>query len=146
MSGDHVEVRRGAYHDSVTLMQVSRQVADVDGVEAAQVAMGTELNLDFMRGVGFDPPADAGPNDLVVAVRATGDDAVAAALARLEEVLTTTGGGAGDGLGGRDPEPRTIGSAVRRAAEPPSLALVSVPGPHAFTEAVSYTHLTLPTN
>jgi FdrA protein len=137
VSGDHVEVRRGAYHDSVTLMQVSRQVADVDGVEAAQVAMGTELNLDFMRGAGFDPPADAGPNDLVVAVRAGGDDAVSAALSRLDEVLTTTGGGSGDGLGGRDPEPRTIGSAVRRAAEPPFLALVSVPGPHAFTEAWS---------
>jgi FdrA protein len=137
MTDAHVEVRRGAYHDSVTLMQVSRQVADVDGVEAAQVAMGTELNLDFMRGAGFDPPVDAGPNDLVVAVRAGGDDAVSAALSRLEEVLTTTGGGAGDGLGGRDPEPRTIGSAVRRAAEPPSLALVSVPGPHAFTEAWS---------
>jgi FdrA protein len=133
----HVEVRRGAYHDSVTLMQVSRQVADVDGVEAAQVAMGTELNLDFLRGMGFEPPADAGPNDLVVAVRSATDDGLAVALERLETVLTTTGAGSGDGLGGRDPEPRTIGSAVRRSAEPPSLALVSVPGPHAFTEAWS---------
>ena len=31
--------------------------------------MGTELNLDFLRGMGFEPP-DSGPNDLVVAVRA----------------------------------------------------------------------------
>lgn len=137
MTGAHVEVRRGAYHDSVTLMQVSRSVSDAEGVEAAQVAMGTELNLDFLRGMGFDPPAEAGPNDLVVAVRATSDDALGAALARLEEVLTTSGGGGGDGLGGRDPEPRTIGSAVRRSPEPPSLALVSVPGSHAFTEAWS---------
>ena len=65
----HVEVRKGAYYDSVTLMQVSRQVSDVDDVDAAQVAMGTELNLDFLRGMGFEPP-DSGPNDLVVAVRA----------------------------------------------------------------------------
>ena len=56
-----VEVRRGTYHDSVTLMLVSRTVADVDGVTAAQVAMGTELNLDVLRGMGFAPPPDVGP-------------------------------------------------------------------------------------
>ena len=44
----HVEVRQGAYHDSVTLMQVSRDVAAVDGVLSAQVAMGTELNLSLI--------------------------------------------------------------------------------------------------
>ncbi|MDQ1660442.1 MAG: hypothetical protein QOJ68_422, partial [Blastococcus sp.] len=33
---EHVEVRRGAYHDSVTLMQVSRDVSAVEGVTAAQ--------------------------------------------------------------------------------------------------------------
>ncbi|HEX7187881.1 MAG TPA: FdrA family protein [Actinomycetes bacterium] len=133
----HVEVRRGAYHDSVTLMQVSRDVATVDGVAAAQVAMGTGLNLDLMRGMGFDPPAEAGPNDLVVAVRADDDGSLQAALARLDSALTASSAGSSDGLGGRDPEPRTVTSAVRRSAEEPTLALVSVPGPHAFTEAWS---------
>src|SRR6185369_5036514 len=49
---DVLEVRRGAYYDSVTLMLVSRDVLAVDGVSAAQVAMGTELNLDRLRGTG----------------------------------------------------------------------------------------------
>ena len=40
---DHLEVRSGAYYDSVSLMQVSRQVANASGVRAAQVAMATEL-------------------------------------------------------------------------------------------------------
>lgn len=31
----HVELRRGAYADSVTLLQVSRTVQGVDGVAAA---------------------------------------------------------------------------------------------------------------
>ncbi|HEX7189538.1 MAG TPA: FdrA family protein, partial [Actinomycetes bacterium] len=111
MTGDmHVEVRRGAYHDSVTLMQVSRDVAAVDGVAAAQVAMGTGLNLDLMRGMGFDPPAEAGPNDLVVAVRADDDSSLQAALARLDSALTASSAGSSDGLGGRDPEPRTVTS------------------------------------
>ena len=34
----HVEVRAGAYADSVTLLQVSRTVQGIEGVAAAQVA------------------------------------------------------------------------------------------------------------
>jgi FdrA protein len=132
---EHVEVRPGAYHDSVTLMQVSRDVAAVDGVHDAQVAMGTDLNLDLLRGMGFDPPA-AGPNDLVVAVRADDDPAVQQALAALTQALTATGSRGLGGTGGAAPAPRTIGSAARRTADHPDLALVSVPGPHAFTEAM----------
>ena len=134
----HVEVRQGSYHDSVTLMQVSRDVTATEGVVSAQVAMGTELNLDLLRGMGFEPPGDAGPNDMVVAVRASDEDALAEALRRVVAALAaSSAGGSGDGLGGRVPEPRTVTSAVRRSAEPPTLAVVSVPGAHAFTEAMS---------
>jgi FdrA protein len=134
MSTETVEVRRGAYVDSVSLMQVSRDVAAVDGVSAAQVAMGTELNLDLLRGMGFAPPADAGPNDLVVAVRAEDDNALERATAALEQALAAVSAGS-SGSFGDEPPPRTIGSATRRAGGA-DLALVSVPGPHAFTEAM----------
>ena len=73
---DQVEIRTGAYYDSVSLMQVSRSVAAAPGVEAAQVAMATELNLDVIRSMGFEVPG-AGPNDLVVAIR--GDESGIAA-------------------------------------------------------------------
>ncbi len=134
---EHIEVRQGAYHDSVTLMQVSRDVTRVDGVSAAQVAMGTELNLDLMRGAGFAPPAGTGPNDLVVALRAADPETVAAALAALEAALAASSAGAagGAGLGGGEPAPRTVASAARRTGGA-DLALVSVPGPHAFTETM----------
>ena len=66
---DHVELRRGAYYDSVSLMQVSRKVASAPGVEAAQVAMATDLNPDVIRGMGFAIPDEVGPNDLIVAIR-----------------------------------------------------------------------------
>jgi FdrA protein len=128
-----IDVRRGAYHDSVTLMQVSRDVGAVVGVTAAQVAMGTGLNLDLMRGMGFTTPA-AGPNDLVVAVRADDEDAVARAVAAMELALAGGSGGAGS-ITGDEPVPRTVTSAARRTGGA-DLALVSVPGPHAFTEAM----------
>jgi len=65
----HVEVRSGQYHDSVQLMMVSRALAGLDGVRSAMVAMGTELNVGLLDGMGFAVPA-AGPNDLVVAIEA----------------------------------------------------------------------------
>jgi FdrA protein len=53
---DHVEIRRGAYADSVALLQVSRSVQGTPGVEAAQVAMATGLNLEVLTGMGFTVP------------------------------------------------------------------------------------------
>ena len=38
--------------------------------------MATELNVDVLRGMGFDVPAEAGPNDLVVALRTDTEDGV----------------------------------------------------------------------
>ena len=49
---EFVDIRRGAYYDSVTLMQVSATIAATPGITAAQVAMGTELNLEELAGKG----------------------------------------------------------------------------------------------
>lgn len=144
----HVEVRRGSYYDSVSLMQVSRTVAGVEGVSAALVAMATELNLDLLTGMGFTPPADAGPNDLVLAVRAEDDAGLERARAAADAALASIGGdGAGQGGGaalsdGQLP-PRTIATAARRGARgvaatagTAGVAVISVPGQHAFVEAM----------
>lgn len=131
----HVEVRRGRYVDSVSLMQVSAVVAAAPGVRKAQVAMATELNLDVLRGMGFDVPADAGSNDMVVAVAAESEDAVAAALVVLDDAVAAIGSGGGSGAGfGGEPEARTTRWAVERSGAP--LTVVSVPGEHAFAEAM----------
>lgn len=128
---DHLDVRRGAYADSVSLMQVSRRVGDVPGVHKALVAMGTELNLDLLTGMGF-ASVDAGPNDMVLAVRADDDAAIDAALAEVEAALAASSGGPtatfGDG-----PPPRTVRDAAALGGD---LALVSVPGEHAYVEAL----------
>ena len=112
---ERVEVRPGAYHDSVTLLQVSRAVAQVEGVDAAQVAMATDLNVEVLRRMGFDIPAGAGPNDLVVALRAVDDDALAAAEAAVVRELA--GGRPSDGAGqaARRPPPHHRFGSRRRA-------------------------------
>ena len=127
----HVETRVGAYADSVTLMQVTAQAQAVAGVQAAMVAMGTDLNLDLLTGLGMAAPATAGPNDLLVAIAADDAESLASALAVVDTALTArpaeqTGGEAAQ-------PPRTTLSAARRTG--PGLALISVPGHYAFAEA-----------
>jgi FdrA protein len=128
-----VELRQGAYRDSVTLMRASQAVADHDGVSAAIVAMATPLNLELYERLGFDPDAvaKATPNDLLVAVRAEDDGALAAALAEVEAQLTAVAAEAG--TAGAPPPPRTVAAALRGGG---TLALISVPGQHAFVEAM----------
>jgi FdrA protein len=130
-----VVVRRGAYHDSVTLMRVGRSLAALDGVVAAQSAMATELNRELLAEQGFEVPADAGPNDLVVAVRAVDSGALNRALDALPTLLTPAPEASSPGGLGVERPGRTTASAARRAPSA-TLALVSVPGPHAFAEAM----------
>lgn len=123
----HVELRRGAYADSVTLLQVSRDVAALPGVSRAQVAMATPLNLEVLAGMGFDVPPST-PNDLVVALEA---DDVDAALTAVDAALSSRRPSSGEA---QAVPPRTTRSALR--ADHADLVLVSVPGPSAAVEAM----------
>lgn len=126
----HVEVRPGVYQDSVALMQISRDLAGAAGVTAAQVAMGTPLNLEVLAAMGLPAPDGTGPNDLVVALRVDGEAARDGALAALEAALGARAH-TGESL---DQPPLTTGSALR--SRPAGLVMVSVPGENAFAEAV----------
>ncbi len=135
MSGDgflHVELRPGAYADSVTLLQVSRAVQDLDGVLAAQVAMATGLNIEVLTEMGFEVPGEATTNDLVVALRLADRATLDEALAGVDRALLDANR-RDDGPSEVAP-PRTTASALRRT--PDGLVLVSVPGASAFVEAM----------
>ena len=130
----HIEVRSGVYRDSVTLMQISRDLATLPGVAAAQVAMATPLNLEVLSAMHLPAPTGTGPNDLVVALRlAPGRDQQGAheqALAHLARLLAAP---VGTGVDTEQP-PRTTASALRHA--PAALVVVSVPGESALAEAM----------
>lgn len=128
-----VEIHPGRYHDSVRLMQASKAVQSVEGVSDALIAMATELNVSLLVDMGFDPDsvADAGPNDLFVALRVEDEAAIAAAHRALDDALTHKVGPSG-GLDA--PSPKTAGSAA--AAADANVVLLSVPGEHAFVEAM----------
>ncbi|HEV7931650.1 MAG TPA: FdrA family protein [Actinomadura sp.] len=134
MSAEHVEVRHGTYHDSVTLMRVSRELTRRADVTGALTAMATALNLELLAGLGFDPP-QAGPADLLVAIRAVDRAGLDSARTALDTLLAEASAPPTAGNGTAAPRPaRTTGSAARRIDG--TIALVSVPGPHAFVEAM----------
>jgi FdrA protein len=133
VSVEHVEARPGAYADSVALMSISADVRRAEGVDAALIAMATELNLGLLPGMGFRPPAGAGPNHLLIAIRANGQAALSSALAAVDAALIARPS-AERGAAAATALPRTVGAAVR--ASGPGLALISVPGQYAFSEAM----------
>ena len=130
----HVEIRTGAFADSVTLLQVSRTVQGLPGVAAAQVAMATPLNVEVLEGMGFDVPAEATPNDMVVALRLDDPGALDAALAGVAQALADAARRPSGGSTEREPA-RTTGAALREAGDD-AVVLVSVPGASALPEAM----------
>ena len=99
---DRVEVRRGTYHDSVTLMQVSRQAEGLPGVQAAAAVVATPVNLELLARQGFTVDPDGlGPNDLVICIRAEGEEAADQAVERVGQLLA--GAGPAGGSGGSGP-------------------------------------------
>ncbi len=128
----HVELRPGAYADSVTLLQVSRDVAGTPGVLAAQVAMATPLNLEVLESMGFDIP-ESTANDMVVALRLEEESHRDAALAAVEGALAAASTSR-PGEAEQEQPPRTTATALRGSSS--SLAFVSVPGANALVEAM----------
>lgn len=133
----HVEVRTGAYADSVALLQVSKDVAATEGVAAAQVAMATPLNLEVLAQMGFTLP-ETTPNDMVVALQLTPEGRLTTALAAVDAALAATASRPSEEA--VTEPPRTTRSALRRhdstGADASDLVLISVPGPHALPEAM----------
>jgi FdrA protein len=114
-------------------MQVSRDVAAKDGVTAVLVAMATPLNLELAAGMGLSPEQDASPEQLLIAIRTSDDDALTAALAAVDAALVARERSTGTAAA---IPPRTVGAGLHELSpDGPALAIVSVPGPYAVAEA-----------
>jgi FdrA protein len=129
----HVSLRSGVYADSVRLMQVSRDVGAREGVSAVLVAMATPLNVELAAGMGLAPGEAVSPDQLLIAVRAVDDDALAAAVAAVDAALAERERSRATA----DAQPaRTIGAGLDDLdPNTAALAIVSVPGQYAALEA-----------
>ena len=126
-SAVRVAVRPGAYYDSVVLMQLQRGLTTLPGVLDAGVVMATPANREILAASGLTPSEEieAGPHDLLIAVKAENDAAAGEALARVDSLLQVRRSG-----GEQDFRPRSLASALKLLPET-RWVLVSVPGRYA---------------
>jgi succinyl-CoA synthetase alpha subunit len=120
---------KGAYYDSVTLMQAARTLARMEGVDDAAVVMATPENRAILSASSMLAPEleAAGANDLLIAVSAESREVASRALAAADGILA--------GVCRRDDRtaarrPRSLAGALE-VLPAANLALISVAGRHA---------------
>jgi len=123
------EVRRGAYYDSVVLMQLQRGLLGLAGVIDAGVVMATPANRDLLAANDLMPDVAAGPDDLLVVVKADSDSAAAEALNQVDLLLTRRRAAVDQEF-----RPRSLQAALGMLPEA-AWVLVSVPGRYAASVA-----------
>jgi FdrA protein len=128
MTVTKVEIRSGAYYDSIVLMQLQRSLAQQPGIADAGVVMGTNANKEVLAQSGMlVPDAEvAGPDDLVIVVNGNDDASAQAALDKVDELVSARRSSGGD----HDYRPHSIETAVKMLPDA-QWVLVSVPGRYA---------------
>jgi len=120
------DIRRGAYYDSVVLMQLQRGLAGLPGVVDAGVVMATPANCDLLAANDLLPASIvASPDDLLIVVKADSDSAAGAAIDQVDGLLAKRARAVS-----QDYRPRSLEAAARQLPEA-GWVLVSVPGRYA---------------
>src|SRR5512135_1514465 len=82
------EIRKGAYYDSIVLMQLQRGLLELTGVIDAGVIMATPANRDLLAANDLLPDSiEASPDDLLIVVKAEAETAALKALAQVDTLL-----------------------------------------------------------
>jgi succinyl-CoA synthetase alpha subunit len=129
-----IKVYPNSYYDSVQLMFITSSIKKRHGVETALVAMGTQANKEIFSEIGMNSSEaiDAGPNDMILGVKAVDKKTCEQAIAEVQDLLS--------GGGSCEAEDITaaysnIESAVK-ANSKANLCIISVPGEYAKAEAL----------
>jgi len=122
-------VERGRYLDSVALMRLSRRLAALPGIEGAALMIGSPSNKALLRDAGLlgAEGEGAGPNDIVIAVRACDEASARQAVSSALEIPA-------EKSNLQLSHARTLAGALGRLPQA-NLALISVPGDFAADEA-----------
>ncbi|MFN2150154.1 MAG: hypothetical protein ACK2T5_01065 [Anaerolineales bacterium] len=121
------EIRAGAYYDSVVLMQLQRDLLELQGVEDAGVVMATQANRDLLAANNLLPDSIiANPDDMLIVVKADKENAAADAIRKVDELLERKKSSSIS----RDFRPHSLDTAAKQLPEA-NWVLVSVPGRYA---------------
>jgi FdrA protein len=125
MTVTEVEIRSGAYYDSVILMQLQRSLVELPDILDAGVVMGTDANKDILaQSELMSPEVQAAvADDLVIVVKGKDKASAKSAIEKVDGLLTVRR------RAGIDEEyrPKSLETAVKMLPEAQWI-LVSVPG------------------
>ena len=81
-----IVTKKNQYRDSVFLMVINERVRSLPGLEEIAVMMATENNKEIMGKVGFSGREvdSATPNDLLICIRAEGEELIEGAVLQIE--------------------------------------------------------------
>lgn len=127
-----IVIKPNTYFDSVSLMSLSTKANQIEGVEQAVIAMGTEMNKEVLRNVGLITPELEAVNtgDLMIVVKAASDELSENAYAEIEKLFTQKSSAKGTS----EIKYPTIDSAAQNIPDT-NLAVISVNGAFAAREA-----------
>ena len=133
---------KNLYRDSVSLMQFSEKVRELDGIRQASAVMATENNISLLVEAGLLlQSVPASPNDLMIVVDGKDGASVDVALEQAEAMLKAKPTNMGDsGVQNMPPRSIEMGLETMPAA---NFVLISTPGEYAAAEARKALHLGL---
>ena len=126
------KIIKNSYYDSVFLMRIAQKISGEPQVDEAAAMMGTVPNKEILERAGIlaGNGREAGPNDLVVAVKAETEEIIKQTFSSLETLLS----GQDEDDSTEEFNPRTLTSALERLPQA-NLLLLSIPGEYVRREA-----------
>ena len=123
-------IEKNRYYDSVFLMKIAGKLAQTEDIDNASIGMGTPLNKETICDLGLDTEEmnSAGPNDLIIAVRAKDEEACSRAKEKFAKLVSERNSG------NMQNSFRSIAGA-KNAIPDANLAIISVAGEYAAAEA-----------
>lgn len=127
MESIQIEIRTGAYYDSIVLMQLQQELASLPQILDSGVVMGTPTNKELLAqsGLLLKQAENAKGDDLIIAVKASSEESAKHALSQVDNFLNRK-----RSVSGQDYSPKSIETAISMLPSA-QWVLVSVPGKHA---------------
>lgn len=126
-------IKKNSYQDSVSLMLLTKELSNMEGVNQISVMMGTPANIDIFKNSGLytEELSAAGPNDICIVINSEDETVVDRALAAIEDFLKNQ---ATKSKGDRTVSVRSWDSAMKKLPGA-NMALLSIAGEYVAEEA-----------
>jgi FdrA protein len=120
----HIEIKRNMYYDSVTLMLISKDVKEINGVNEVLVGMGTDLNKELAVNLALsnEELVTLSPNDFFIAADVDDENVMSQVIETVTTLLVAKKVSAGS-----DYRPVSLKSTLEIMPQA-NIAVVSIPG------------------